>query len=285
MRRLDEGDRTATETHLGERIETSMFPLYNLTRHGMAREHGRAMRFWGAGEPLEAVLGVTEGGMVLPQVPPALAREAAAALAGERVEGLIGEAAQVAALRRAVGLAVAPTMMDQVEPLFTLDLRELRMPEVAGLQLGPLSEGPRELMTRWRADYGREVLGWTEDAEPQAEADIDGELAAGQHQVLRRGGEPVAGTDFNARLPGIVQVGGVWTPPGLRRQGLARAAVALHLAEARAEGVARAILFSASEAAARAYRALGFREVGRFALLIFEVLQEVRPARTVEAAP
>jgi predicted GNAT family acetyltransferase len=88
----------------------------------------------------------------------------------------------------------------------------------------------------------------------------------------------VAGTGFNARLPGIVQVGGVWVPPPLRRQGLARGAVALHLLEARTEGVGRAILFSASDHAARAYRSLGFREIGRFTLLLFREPQEVRPA-------
>ena len=278
MRRLGEGDRGAVEAFLRGRVETSMFPLSNLARHGMAGGHPRAMRFWGAGEPLEAVLGVTEEGMVLPQLGPEIARDASEALAGHRVLGAIGESGQVAALRGAMGLAGAPAQLDAEEPLFTLDLAELRMPGVAGLTLGPLSDAPRPLMTRWRADYGREVLGWTANADAQAETDIEAELAAGQHRVLWRDGEPVAGVGFNARLPGIVQVGGVWTPPELRGQGFARAAVALHLAEARAEGVSRAILFSASEPAARAYRALGFREIGRFTLLVFAEPQEVRPA-------
>lgn len=276
MRRLGEGDRPAIEAFLGARVETSMFPLSNLLRHGMAGGHGRAMRFWGGGEPLEAVLGVTEGGLVLPQLPPAHAAAAAGALAGERVEGIIGEAAQVAALRGAMGLGDAPAQLDQVEPHFSLPLAALRMPPTEGLVLVPLSQAPRDLMVRWRADYGREALGWTVDAWEQAEADVDSELAAGQHRVLLRDGVPVAGTGFNARLPGVVQVGGVWTPPEHRRQGLARAAVALHLAEARAEGVERAILFSASDHAARAYRALGFQEIGRFGLLIFREPQEVR---------
>jgi RimJ/RimL family protein N-acetyltransferase len=263
-----------------------MFPLSNLAQHGMAGRHPRAMRFWGLGEPLEAVLGVTKEGMVLPQVPPAGAGRAAEALAGERVLGILGEATQVAALRRAIGLAGVPARMDEEELLFTLDLRDLRMPEVAGLRLGPLSEAPRDLVIGWRADYAREALGWTKGAEAQAEADITAELAGGQHRVLWREGEPVACTGFNARLLSIVQVGGVWTPPDLRGQGLARAAVALHLVEARAEAVGRrAILFSASEATARAYRALGFREIGRFTLLVFWEGQEVRPAGpTGEAA-
>jgi predicted GNAT family acetyltransferase len=80
---------------------------------------------------------------------------------------------------------------------------------------------------------------------------------------------------FNARLPGIVQVGAVWTPPEHRRKGFARAAVALHLAEARAEGVSRAILFTSNPFAARAYRALGFSEIGRFTILLFGTPWEV----------
>lgn len=277
MRRLGEADRPAIEAVLGARLETSMFPLSNLARFGMAGGAPRAMRFWGAGEPLSGVLGATEEGMVMPQLPPALAAEAARALAGERILGILGDERQVEALRGAMGLATAPAQIDRPEPLFTLDLSALRRPATAGLRLVPLAEVPRGLLLAWSEAYGREVLGWGEGAAAQAEADIAFCLAAGLHRALLRDGVPVAMTGFNAALPEAVQVGGVWTPPELRGQGLARAAVALHLEEARAAGVRRAILFSASEAATRAYRALGFEAVGRFTLLVFDGPQEVRP--------
>ncbi len=82
-------------------------------------------------------------------------------------------------------------------------------------------------------------------------------------------------TGFNARLPRIVQVGAVWTPPEHRNRGYARAAMALHLREAQAEGVERAILFTSNPFAARAYAALGFTEVGRFTILLFGRPREV----------
>jgi predicted GNAT family acetyltransferase len=54
----------------------------------------------------------------------------------------------------------------------------------------------------------------------------------------------------------------------LRNRGYARQAVALHLAEARASGVRRAVLFAASEPAERAYRALGFQPAGRMSIVL-----------------
>lgn len=275
MRQATEADRGAIEAFLWERVETSMFPLGNLARHGMTGGHPLAMRFWVAGEPIEAVLGVTEKGMILPQLPPRLAAEAAEALAGEHVLGVVGAGNQVAALQSALGPSDSPLQLDRKEALMFLALAEMRMPGTAGLTLAPLSAAPRDLLVRWRAASEREALGAGENAEAQAEVDVVAWLAAGSHRVLLRNDQPVAMTGFNARLPGVVQVGAVWTPPEHRRQGLARAAVALHLAEARTEGVERAVLFTANPFAARAYRALGFGEVGRFRLVLFSGPREV----------
>jgi len=60
----------------------------------------------------------------------------------------------------------------------------------------------------------------------------------------------------------------VWTPPALRGRGYARCAVAGSLLEARAGGARRAILFTSSASAARAYEALGFTRAGEYGLLI-----------------
>ena len=73
-------------------------------------------------------------------------------------------------------------------------------------------------------------------------------------------------TALNARLPDMVQIGGVYTPPEQRGRGHARTAVALHLAALRAAGVDTAILFASGPAACRAYEAIGFERIGTYAL-------------------
>ena len=84
-------------------------------------------------------------------------------------------------------------------------------------------------------------------------------------------GIPVSCCSFNARLPDMVQIGGVFTPSQHRQRGYARAVVAGALLEARRQGVAAAILFTGSgnEAAQRAYLGIGFEAVGDYAITLF----------------
>nr|WP_302478065.1 GNAT family N-acetyltransferase [Ruegeria atlantica] len=109
-----------------------------------------------------------------------------------------------------------------------------------------------------------------ERAHEQAKTDIAAYIERDSHRALLMDGQPVAMTGFNARLPEVVQIGGVYTPPGLRGSGYARLAVALHLQEAHRNGAARAVLFAASDAAARAYIAIGFRPAGHYSLILFK---------------
>lgn len=257
---------------LGAHTETSMFMLANLRDHGMDGGHPRALRLWlrREGGQITDVMALTNEGMAMPQLPGGAVTAAARSIAGARLIGILGAADQVAPLRAALGLVAAPASLSRNEPLFTLDLDALRMPPAADTRLIPLADAPRDLVTDWRAAYGTEVLGQDSAmADAQAARDIAAYVAADSHRVLLRGDTPVAMTGFNARLPDTVQIGGVYTPPCLRGQGLARRALALHLAEARAQGVRRAILFAASDMAARAYVALGFVRRGTFNLTLF----------------
>jgi len=87
--------------------------------------------------------------------------------------------------------------------------------------------------------------------------------------VLEVEGALVAYTGFNARLPDMVQVGGVYTPPELRGRGYARCVVAGALQSALSTGASRAVLFTPeSNLPARcAYESVGFEVVGDYGLI------------------
>lgn len=129
------------------------------------------------------------------------------------------------------------------------------------------------LLSAWRCDYCRETLGATDgDAlRANAAADIAAWVAAGDVFVLTdAAGTLLSMATHNARIPDMVQIGGVWTMPALRGQGLARAVVAGALLAARQDGVQSAVLFTGKqdEPARRAYRSLGFRIVTEYAIVL-----------------
>ena len=274
-------DAPALEAFLARHPETSMFLRQNLAAHGPeGGTHAHAARFWGledAGD-VAGVVALTRQGMLLMQLP---GREALAAvrqaLAGERISGMNGEAGQVARLRAALGLADEPCSLDRTEPLYRMALADLRLPVAGDLQLRAATSADAGLLTGWRADYLVETLGAVQG--PHTEADAAAQVSALTAQdrlrVLEQAGTPVAMTSFNAVLPGIVQIGGVFTPPARRGRGHARDAVALHLAEARAAGACEAILFASGPPAMRAYEGIGFQRIGGYQLVFFASPAEV----------
>ncbi len=272
-----EADRPAIEAFLTAHVATSMFPLSNLRRYGMAGGHPRAVRFWCRWEAgaLTDVLTVTEEGMVFPQCPTGPWGEAKVVLMGSAVKGILGDGGQVAALRQALGL-VDTGGLDEEEPLYELALADLHLPDTNGLTLRPLTDALREVVIGWRRAYLKEVMPMPgEDTEMKAASDIANYVDADTHRALYQDGAPVAMTGFNAVLPEAVQIGGVYTPPKLRSRGLARCAVAMHLAEARQAGVKHAILFAASPQACKAYEAIGFERTGTYTILVYEEPQVI----------
>ncbi len=275
LRPCTKADVPALETFLKAHIETSMFLLLNLRRFGPeGGTHHRAMRYWCAEGPdgIAGVLAHATTGTVMMQWPEAPDWAAArAVLTGQEIDGALGATGQVRALLTALGLADAPKTLDEDEDLFALDLDNLDMPQTGDLRLVPLDRSFAAPLLPWRVDYEIDVLGSDpKTAEAKAGRDIADWIEAGSHRVLMEGRTPVSMTGFNAALDDIVQVGGVYTPPNLRGRGHARKAVALHLTEARQTGARRAILFSASEVATRAYRAIGFARIGSYSLVFFD---------------
>ena len=267
-------DRAALEAILTARIDQAMFPLTNLRAHGLGRggfasDHPHASRYWLVDG--QSLVALTQEGMLMALLhgTPDLA-PLRPLLHGLTVTGAIGPAASVRPVLAALALDHLPTTMDRDEPGFALPLDALILPDLPAATLRPLSPADLPRLTGWRETYIGEVTGVTgPEARAKAEADLASYLARDSHRLLIHDGEPVALTGFNAALPEIVQVGGVYTPPAFRNRGHARHAVALHLTEARAKGTRRAVLFAASDAAARAYLAIGFQPAADFALVLF----------------
>jgi len=183
---------------------------------------------------------------------------------------------QVTRAQSALGLVRGEATEDSTDDLFALDLATLQIP--AALAEGrivvrhPVAT-ELALVTEWSVAFNCEALGFGESAELRRNcAELIGRLQVERaHFVLQEAGTAVAYAAFNAMLPDMVQLGGVWTPPPLRGRGYARNVVAGALLAARATGVKRATLFTENDnyAAQSAYRSLGFAKVGGYGIVIF----------------
>lgn len=260
-----------------------MFLRSNLAAAGLASDGSRLAGTWVAAWERDEIAGVAAhfnlGTMVL-EAPLAEADLAALACrcaeeSGRRIDGLVGPRRDIECARRGLGLAARQTTLDSPELLFALDLGELRLPAVLGdarATFRRAAAGDLDRLVDWRAAYAVEVLGHSDGPAARAAArdEITARMAAGDWFILDWEGEPVSCSAFNARVEDMVQVGGVFTPPALRRRGYARGVVAGSLIAAGSAGASRAILFTDDgNPARRAYEAIGFRVVGDYGLILF----------------
>ncbi len=275
MIRVESGDRDALIAFMSANAPFLMFPLTNMIRYGLGGKHPRGMKAWVAkdGAEITDVLTISAEGIVFPWCPSGDWVAVADVLKGRQIKGFIGEKNQVTALRRVTGLT-RQAALDVTEPSFALTIADLMMPNIDGFSLHPLTASPLDLLVHWRADYQVETLATSVDqAQSRAAREIKAYIQANSHRVLVHDETPVAMTGFNAQMPDIVQIGGVYTPPEWRSRGFARVALAMHLMETSLDGVTKAVLSAANEAAARAYAALGFERTGNFAVALYEETQ------------
>lgn len=270
------GDEPAIAGFLERHAETSMFLRSNLHRFGLFdRSSPNGTAYWLAetNGDITAVFGLSNAGMVMSEAPaasPELWQSVAHALDGQSISGIAGEVSQVAQAKQALGLHSAAFGMDSPEPLYKLSLDALILPDQPG-EVRVATEADRPLLQEWQRAYITELhMATPERAEAEARSRTARAIASGTTRILLVDGIPVAMTALNAELPDMVQIGGVYTPPALRRRGYARQAVALHLDELRGKGVTTAILFASGDAACRAYEAIGFQRIGTYALSILK---------------
>jgi len=272
-----EAEIPAVRAFLEDHVTGSMFPLVNLRDHGLNGKHPRSMNFWvlREGGRITDILAISQEGVVFPQCPNMNWEAVKPALKGKGIQGLIGNRMQVRSLQNAIGLSDAEAFLNHDEPQFLLDLSEMPVPVGPG-QIIPITKAPENIIRTWMLDYQMNALSM---AEAPTRAVVENSYATycsnESHVVLMDGGTPISMTGFNARLPNIVQIGGVYTPPDLRGKGYARRALVLHLEQVRAQGVSRATLFAASASAVAAYESIGFKKIGEWTLCLFTEEQRI----------
>lgn len=279
IRLLTAGDEASLEIFLAAHRDTSMFLRSNARRGGLVYEGKPLQAVYAAAVRAGRVFGVVGhcwNGMMLVQAPERAADLARACVgwSGRGVTGLAGPPAEVRATRTALGLDDTAAAVEGDEWLYGLQLTDLVVPaalasgEVVGRPAGPEE---RDTLFAWRLAYDIETLGARDTPEQRVRTSsfLDAQIADGNAWVAVDRDEIVSLSAFNASLPDIVQLGGIYTPPELRGRGYAKVAVATSLLAARDRGATRAVLFTPNPNAARAYEAVGFTRQGNYALVVF----------------
>jgi predicted GNAT family acetyltransferase len=194
---------------------------------------------------------------------------------GRPIRGVIGPEEQVSVVKNLLDLDESVIQRDETDILFSLDMAKLVVPENlrSGKVRGRLiEEKDIDQLAHWMTAYMAEALGEQPgpELERKSKSDVERAFEEKRTWVLEEDGQLVAMSSFNTSIREAVQVGGVWTPPELRRNGYGRAVVATSLLDAAREGVSKSILFTAHDniAAQRAYLAIGFQQTGHYRLLL-----------------
>lgn len=271
IRQATPGDEAALDQFLASHAATSMFLRSNLAGQGLGPSdspHATTFHLYPATGPIRAVIGRTAFGMVLCQL--GAAAEALAdlihGLDGQMIVGLTGEAGQTGALIAKLGLEHS-FRRNAVEPLFHLNLADLSNATDQTRPPGPEDE---DLLTEWFEHYLKDtgLSVPSPDLADEAREKAVTAIAGGRARLLLCDGRPVAMAGLNAKAAAMVQVGGVYVPAAFRNQGLGRRVICALLAEARDKGAKEAVLFANNVAAARAYRGIGFVEVGAYRIAL-----------------
>ncbi|MBW4508039.1 MAG: GNAT family N-acetyltransferase [Scytonematopsis contorta HA4267-MV1] len=280
---LKPGDEEALEAFLAQHASTSMFLRSNLRAVGLLDNGERFQGTYVAAIEDEKIIAVAAhywNGMVIPQAPVYLKEvvQAAVLQSGRMISGITGAGKQVEAATDILGLRDKQISLDEREVLFSLTLCDLKVPDA--LTTGevicrlPLPV-ELELLGNWCAAYTVEALGKADTPKllHECRRTVENRQLDKAHFCLVKEQQPLAYCTFNAQLPDVVQIGGVWTPPNLRGNGYAKSVVAGALLHARSVGVKQAILFTQRNniAAQSVYRAIGFEATGEeYGLLLLQ---------------
>lgn len=262
---------------LERHVETSLFLLANLAAHGPrlgdSLNSGNFRLFEEDGRVV-AVFCLAKRGILLAQTGGRadLADDILRACEGEplKIDAVVGEWGISEALWER--LRARPGFQPQQaskETLFSLDLPYAGPRPVDDARFRNLTAedfAPWDRLNRaYLLGEGLPIHGTDE----QRRAHFDVQTTAGHWWGAFGGPRMLAMVALNAVYGRVGQVGGVYTPPELRRQGLSRAGMLTLMDDAhRRHHLERLILFTGESnvAAQGLYRSLGFKEIGHFGL-------------------
>ncbi|QEY50644.1 GNAT family N-acetyltransferase [Legionella longbeachae] len=284
IKKLNELHRDELSAYLNDYQETTMFIRNNLYYSGITYQgtpfHGE---YYGSFEKhqLNGVLVHYWNGNIMMQAEnPSILSALVDAFKLNRIRpiaGVLGEDSQASFVLDKLNLQ-SPSLfaVNYQEKLFLLNLEKMIIPAAIHTYnhtLKSVQDCPIEVIKEWLIAYHIEALG-DDVNNPKLEDSIINEIQDKQFSqnrwVLFVNNLPVSLCGFNANLPDIVQLGPVYTPLSSRNNGFARIAVYLCLKHAAMNGVKRAILFTNEHSAIRAYKSLGFQEIGKYRLAIFK---------------
>ena len=273
LHRAGARDAAPLDAFLAQHPATSMFLRANLASHGTddtTNPHGTAFYLSEVAGAITGVFGITNAGYLLaqaPDAPPEAWDAFARAIKGRTVAGMTGRPVQVQQCLGACGMTLGPWAVLADDPIYHLMLCDLV--DMPGQVRSPVP-ADIPLLEQWYATYALDTGQALDDQTISPEIAARAARAVGSEDVviLEERGVPVAMAGVNARLADTVQLGGVFTPDGLRGNGYARRAVAGLLRRCAAQGVTQSVLFANNDAAAQAYETLGYRRVGDYRVAI-----------------
>ncbi len=281
LRQATTQDVVKMDEFLARHAATSMFLRSNLAACGTdetSHPHGTSFFLTRDADGVSGVFGLTNGGYLMAQAPAAQPAEwtgFAQAISGRTVRGMTGVPAQVQACLAACGLAHGPFQLLADEPLYHLNIADL-VDHPADVRTPHAGDVPmlKQWFTAYETDTG--MAPPTDAPTDSACARAAAAIGAAHIVILEDAGQPVAMAAINAHVADMVQIGGVFTPDGLRGRGYARRAVAGLLRRAAIQdGAAQSVLFANNTAAAHAYEALGYQRVGDYRVALLAAPTEI----------
>jgi RimJ/RimL family protein N-acetyltransferase len=286
VRKILPDDRPVAEAFLLEHLETSLYLLNDLQRGGLVYEgQPYQAEFFGVfrDQTLIGLAAHTWMDTLLLQAPSLEALSALEAglprLLTRPVHGILGPRDQCLELMDQLDLDHTSAELDQDEPVYSLELARLRRPmllDTPRLRVRATRELELEMLIEWRLSYLVEA--WHLTPSPRlvrrAADEVHRAHADARSFVLEVGAEVVACCTFTAQTAEAVQIGGIFTPAGLRGRGYGTTLTAGALEHARYHlGHRQAVLFidDANRPALSGCESLGFQRVGRYSFTLWEL--------------